>query len=42
VKFLDADVKKRRKSLEKTIEWSPEDVAPSSEEDAEKHETYVR
>jgi deoxyhypusine synthase len=42
IQFLDADVHKRRKSLLKTIEWSVEDVEPSTEGDAKKHEAYVR
>jgi deoxyhypusine synthase len=40
--FLDADVQKRRKSLMKTLDWSVEDAEPSTEEDAEKHEAFVR
>jgi deoxyhypusine synthase len=42
IAFLDADVQKRRKSLMKTLDWSVEDAEPSTEGDAEKHETYVR
>jgi deoxyhypusine synthase len=42
VKFLDADVQKRRKSLMKTLDWSVEDAEPSSEGDAKKHEAFVR
>ncbi|MBM7115151.1 deoxyhypusine synthase family protein [Archangium primigenium] len=38
VSFLDADVKKRHKSLLKTIDWSPDEQKP----DPEEHETYVR
>ena len=42
VKFLDADVQKRRKSLMKTLDWSVEDAEPSTEADAKKHEAFVR
>jgi deoxyhypusine synthase len=42
IKFLDADVRKRSKTLMKTLDWSIEDAEPSKPEDAEQHETYVR
>ncbi|QRK07840.1 deoxyhypusine synthase family protein [Archangium violaceum] len=38
VAFLDKDVQKRRKSLMKTIDWSPEDPKPNPDE----HTAYVR
>ena len=38
VSFLDKDVQKRRKSLMKTIDWSPDEPKPNPEE----HNTYVR
>ncbi|NOK18480.1 deoxyhypusine synthase family protein [Corallococcus carmarthensis] len=42
VKFLDADVKKRSKSLMKTLDWSVEEAEPSSKKDAKAHDTFVR
>jgi deoxyhypusine synthase len=38
VTFLDKDVQKRRKSLMKTIDWSPDDEKPNPDE----HTAYVR
>ncbi len=38
VTFLDKDVQKRRKSLLKTIDWSPDEPKP----DPTEHQTYVR
>ncbi len=40
VKFLDADVKKRRKKLMETIDWSPEDHKAAVK--GEEHEQFVR
>ena len=42
ISFLDADVKKRRKQLLKTIDWSARDARPADIGDAAKHEAYVR
>ncbi|WNG38440.1 deoxyhypusine synthase [Archangium violaceum] len=38
VAFLDKDVQKRRKSLMKTIDWSPDEPKPNPDE----HNAYVR
>jgi len=40
--FLDKDVQKRRKELMKTLDWSIQDVEPTTEEDAAQHQAYVR